>query len=190
MNKEIKVVLAIKGERALYLFKREYDDFAEVEFVVGWVIGKPAIGDSVSGWASGKYFGILEDALDYLKSEQKNFFKKRFTAVLFYGIISLEVKKYVQSESKIDGNHYFSGEEGEGQIMRDSRDPIAAAVIGSGFSFVCAWQIVLIVAKLYGLIAWSWLVVLWPLIATAEAFVISLIMTLIYLWVIRSGDKK
>ena len=89
-----------------------------------------------------------------------------------------------------DGNHYFSGEEGEGQIMRDSRDLIAAAVIGSGFGFVCAWQIVLIVAKLYGLIAWSWLVVLWPMIATAEAFVISLIMTLIYLWVIRSGDKK
>ena len=74
--------------------------------------------------------------------------------------------------------------------MRDSRDPIAAAVIGSGFSFVCACQIVLIIAKLCGLIAWSWLVVLWPLIATAEAFVISLIMTLIYLWAIRSGDKK
>ena len=110
--------------------------------------------------------------------------------MFFYSIISLEVKKYVQSESKMDGNHYFSGEEGEGQIMRDSKDPIAAAVIGSGFGFVCAWQIVLIVAKLYGLIAWSWLVVLWPLIATAEAFVISLIMTLIYLWVIRSGDKK
>ena len=95
-----------------------------------------------------------------------------------------------KAKVKWNGNHYFSGEEGEGQIMRDSRDPIAVAVIGSGFSFVCAWQIVLIVAKLYGLIAWSWLVVLWPLIATAEAFVISLIMTLIYLWVIRSGDKK
>ena len=74
--------------------------------------------------------------------------------------------------------------------MRDSRDPIAAAVIGSGFGFVCALQIVLIVAKLCGLIAWSWLVVLWPTIATAEAFVISLTMTLIYLWAIRSGDKK
>ena len=69
MNKEIKIVLAIKGEKALYLFKREYDDFTEVKFVVGWVIGKPAIGDSVDGSASGKYFGILEDALDYLKSE-------------------------------------------------------------------------------------------------------------------------
>ena len=69
MNKEIKIVLAIKGEKALYLFKREYDDFTEVKFVVGWVIGKPTIGDSVDGWASGKYFGILEDALDYLKSE-------------------------------------------------------------------------------------------------------------------------
>ena len=66
MNKEIKVVLAIKGERALYLFKREYDDFAEVEFVVGWVISKLAVGDFIGGWASGKYFGTLEDALDYL----------------------------------------------------------------------------------------------------------------------------
>ena len=69
MNKEIKIVLAIKGEKALYLFKREYEDFTEVKFVVGWIIGKPAVGDFVSGWASGKYFGILEDALDYLKSE-------------------------------------------------------------------------------------------------------------------------
>ena len=70
MEKETKIVLAIKGERALYLFKREYDDFTEVEFVVGWVIGKPAIGDFVSGWASGKYFGTLEDALDYLKTTE------------------------------------------------------------------------------------------------------------------------
>ena len=68
MNKEIKIVLAIKGERAVYLFKREYDDFTEVEFVVGWVIDKPAIGDSVSGWASGKYFRTLEDALGYLNN--------------------------------------------------------------------------------------------------------------------------
>lgn len=68
MDKETKIVLAIKGERALYLFKREYEDFTEVEFVVGWVIDKPAIGDYVSGWASGKYFGTLEDALDYLKN--------------------------------------------------------------------------------------------------------------------------
>ena len=68
MEKETKIVLAIKGERALYLFKREYDDFAEVEFVVGWVIGKPAIGDFVDGWASGKYFRTLEDALGYLNN--------------------------------------------------------------------------------------------------------------------------
>ena len=70
MNKEIKVVLAIKGERALYLFKREYEDFTEVEFVVGWVIGKPAVGDFISGWASGHYFGTLEDALDYLNKSE------------------------------------------------------------------------------------------------------------------------
>ena len=68
MNKEIKIVLAIKGERAVYLFKREYDDFTEVEFVVGWTEGNPVVGDFVSGWASGKYFGTLEDALNYLKN--------------------------------------------------------------------------------------------------------------------------
>ena len=68
MNNEIKMVLAIKGEKALYLFKREHDDFTEVEFVVGWVIGKPTIGDCVSGWASGKYFRTLEDALGYLNN--------------------------------------------------------------------------------------------------------------------------
>ena len=66
MNKETKIVLAIKGEKALYLFKREHDDFAEVEFVVGWVIGKLAVGDFIDGWASGHYFRTLEDALDYL----------------------------------------------------------------------------------------------------------------------------
>ena len=70
MNKEIKIVLAIKGERALYLFKREYEDFTEVEFVVGWVIGKLAVGDLIDGWASGHYFGTLEDALDYLKTTE------------------------------------------------------------------------------------------------------------------------
>ena len=68
MNKETKIVLAIKGEKAVYLFKREYDDFTEVEFVVGWTEGNPVVGDFVSGWASGKYFRTLEDALDYLKN--------------------------------------------------------------------------------------------------------------------------
>lgn len=70
MNKEIKIVLAIKGERALYLFKREYEDFTEVEFVVGWTEGNPVVGDFVDGWASGKYFRTLEDALDYLKTTE------------------------------------------------------------------------------------------------------------------------
>ena len=68
MEKETKIVLAIKGERAVYLFKRKYDDFTEVEFVVGWTEGNPVVGDFVSGWASGKYFRTLEDALDYLKN--------------------------------------------------------------------------------------------------------------------------
>ena len=68
MNKEIKIVLAIKGEKALYLFKREYEDFTEVEFVVGWTEGNPVVGDFVDGWASGKYFRTLEDALGYLNN--------------------------------------------------------------------------------------------------------------------------
>ena len=68
MNKEIKIVLAIKGERAVYLFKREYEDFTEVEFVVGWIEGNPVVGDFVDGWASGKYFRTLEDALGYLNN--------------------------------------------------------------------------------------------------------------------------
>ena len=54
----------------MYLFKRDYEDFTEVKFVVGWVIDKPAIGDFVSGWASGKYFGTLEEAFDYLKTTE------------------------------------------------------------------------------------------------------------------------
>lgn len=68
MNKEIKIVLAIKGERALYLFKRGYEDFTEVEFVVGWTEGNPVVGDFVDGWANGQYFRTLEDALDYLNN--------------------------------------------------------------------------------------------------------------------------
>ena len=68
MDKETKIVLAIKGEKAVYLFKREYDDFTEVEFVVGWTEGNPVVGDFVSGGASGKYFGTLKDALDYLNN--------------------------------------------------------------------------------------------------------------------------
>ena len=68
MEKETNIVLAIKGERAVYLFKREYDDFTEVEFVVGWTEGNPVVGDFVDGWASGKYFRTLEDALGYLNN--------------------------------------------------------------------------------------------------------------------------
>ena len=66
MEKETKIVLAVKGERAVYLFKREYEDFTEVEFVVGWTEGNPVVGDFVDGWASGKSFRTLEDDLGYL----------------------------------------------------------------------------------------------------------------------------
>ena len=67
MDKETKIVLAIMDEKALYLFKREFDGFTTVEFVVGWVIGNPAIGDYVDGWSNGHYFRTLEDAFSYLK---------------------------------------------------------------------------------------------------------------------------
>ena len=68
MDKETKIVLAIKGERALYLFKREFEDFTEVKFVVGWMEGNPAIGDYVNGWSNGQYFKTLEEAAGYLKN--------------------------------------------------------------------------------------------------------------------------
>ena len=67
MDKETKIVLAIEDEKALYLFKRETDDFTTVEFVVGWIEGNSAIGDYVSGWSNGQYFRTLEEALSYLK---------------------------------------------------------------------------------------------------------------------------
>ena len=68
MDKETKIVLAIKGERAVYLFKREFEDFTEVKFVVGWMEGNPAIGDYVDGWSNGQYFRTLEEAAGYLKN--------------------------------------------------------------------------------------------------------------------------
>ena len=68
MDKETKIVLAIKGERAVYFFKREFEDFTEVKFVVGWMEGNPAVGDCVDGWSNGQYFRILEEALGYLKN--------------------------------------------------------------------------------------------------------------------------
>ena len=67
MDKETKIVLAIRDEEALYLFKREFGDFTTVEFVAGWVIGNPAIGDFVDGWSNGQYFRTLEEAFNYLK---------------------------------------------------------------------------------------------------------------------------
>lgn len=68
MDKETKIVLAVRDEEALYLFKREFDGFTTVEFVVGWIIGNPAIGDYVEGWSNGQYFRTLEEALGYLKN--------------------------------------------------------------------------------------------------------------------------
>ncbi len=68
MNKETKIVLAKNGEKALYLFKREFEDFTVTEFVVGYIVGDtPVIGSYVNGWANGHYFRNLEDALEYLK---------------------------------------------------------------------------------------------------------------------------
>ena len=67
---ETKIVLAVNGQRALYLFTREYDDYKQVEFVVAYW-GKPVnIGDYVDGWTSGHYFYKLEDAVEYLNSRK------------------------------------------------------------------------------------------------------------------------
>ena len=66
MEKEEKIVLVIKEDKALYLFRREINNLTIVEFVVGYVVGKPVVGEYVDGWASGHYFKTLEDAIKYL----------------------------------------------------------------------------------------------------------------------------
>ena len=68
--------------------------------------------------------------------------------------------------------------------MRDSRDPIAAAVISSGFGFVCALQIVLIVAKLCGLIAWHWALVLLPIIIEVGLLVLVPPILILVCWLV------
>ena len=66
MEKEEKIVLAIKEDKALYLFRQEFNKATKVEFVVGYVVGKPVVGDYVDGWTSGHYFKTLEGAIEYL----------------------------------------------------------------------------------------------------------------------------
>jgi hypothetical protein len=67
MEKETKIVLALRDDKALYLFKREASGYTTTEFVVGYTIGSPNIGDFVDGWANGHYFMNLEDAARYLR---------------------------------------------------------------------------------------------------------------------------
>lgn len=66
MEKETKIVLAVKGESALYLFQ-QYD---KTEFVVAYTNGPVKIGDYVESWSSGHYFYNLEDAVEYLKTRK------------------------------------------------------------------------------------------------------------------------
>lgn len=61
---EEKIVLATKGEHALYLFRR--DD--RVEFVVAYSNGPVNIGDHVDSWISGHYFYSVIDAVEYLEA--------------------------------------------------------------------------------------------------------------------------
>ena len=61
---EEKIVLATKGESALYLFKRD----EQVEFVVAYSNGPVNIGDYVESWANGHYFYKLVDAVEYLET--------------------------------------------------------------------------------------------------------------------------
>lgn len=58
---EEKIVLAIKGDSALYLFRKG----GRAEFVVAYTVGPCKIGDYVEGWANGHYFYTFEDAVDY-----------------------------------------------------------------------------------------------------------------------------
>ena len=61
---EEKIVLATKGEHALYLFRRD----EQVEFVVAYSNGPVNIGDHVESWISGHYFYKLVDAVEYLET--------------------------------------------------------------------------------------------------------------------------
>ena len=63
---EEKIVLATKGESALYLFKRN----DQTEFVVAYSNGPVNVGDYVEGWTSGHYFWTLEDAVEYFKTRK------------------------------------------------------------------------------------------------------------------------
>lgn len=63
MTEEIKIVLAIHNDSALYLF----ESFGVTEFVVAYPDGAVKVGDHVSSWFSGHYFNNLEKALAYLK---------------------------------------------------------------------------------------------------------------------------
>jgi hypothetical protein len=63
---EEKIVLAIKKETALYLFKRD----GQAEFVVAYKDGNCGVGDYVESWTSGHYFFTLEDAVEYFKKRK------------------------------------------------------------------------------------------------------------------------
>lgn len=66
MEKETKIVLAVKGESALYL----YQSYDKTEFVVAYTNGPVKIGDYVESWSCGNYFWTLEDAVDYFKTRK------------------------------------------------------------------------------------------------------------------------
>lgn len=63
---EEKIVLATKGESALFLFRRN----DQAEFVVAYTDGPVKVGDYVDGWTSGHYFWKLEDAVEYFNKRK------------------------------------------------------------------------------------------------------------------------
>ena len=63
---ETKIVLAVKGESALYL----YQCGEKTEFVVAYTNGPVNVGDYVESWTSGHYFWTLEDAVEYFKTRK------------------------------------------------------------------------------------------------------------------------
>lgn len=60
---EEKIVLAVKSQRALYLFRKN----GQAEFVVAFKNNDCNVGDYVDSWANGQYFFTLEDAIEYFK---------------------------------------------------------------------------------------------------------------------------
>lgn len=60
---EEKIILDVKKDIGLYLFKRPN----RVEYVVAYINGDCKVGDYVESWISGHYFSDLKSATKYFR---------------------------------------------------------------------------------------------------------------------------